>query len=55
MIAGAGFLIEGTAEQGAGRLNGASVVTVGPAPEAPDEPVGPGYPTGEREAVAWRS
>lgn len=54
MLAGAGFLIEGTAEEGANRLDGAEIVTVSPAPEE-EVQEGPTYPTGTREAVAWRS
>lgn len=54
MLPGSGFLIEGIAEQGAGILDGAEVVTVAAAPE-PEEAPEPAYLTEKREAVAWRS
>ena len=51
MLEGTGFLIEGVAENGANRLDGASVVTVSPAPEEQIEEAP--FGTTSREAVSW--
>ncbi len=51
MLPGTGFLVEGIAGAGANRLKGAAVVTVGPAPEEPEER--PTYGSSSREAVSW--
>ncbi|MFN8152395.1 MAG: NADH-quinone oxidoreductase subunit NuoG [Solirubrobacterales bacterium] len=54
MLPGSAFLIEGIAQEGAGILDGAEVVTVGPAPEQEEAPA-PAYLSEKREPVAWRS
>ena len=51
MLAGTGFLIEGTKEDGANRLGGASVVEVSAAPEEPVEE--PAYAAAKREPISW--
>ncbi|MDQ3102723.1 MAG: molybdopterin-dependent oxidoreductase, partial [Actinomycetota bacterium] len=56
MLEGTAFLIEGTAENGVNRLNGASVVSVSAAPEEPAAESGGGAPalaTTKREPVSW--
>ncbi len=51
MLDGTAFLIEGTRENGANRLGGAEIVSVGPAPEEKaDEPV---FGTSRRETIQW--
>ena len=54
MLEGTGFLIEGTAENGANRLGGAATVKVGPAPEEPAADLEvKTYGANKREAVQW--
>jgi len=54
MLEGTGFLIEGTAENGANRLDGAAIVKVGPAPEEPAADLEvKTYGANKREAVQW--
>ncbi len=66
MLEGTAFLIEGTATEGANRLAGAGVITVGPAPveaaepraperegDAGDGPAAPALIVTKREPVSW--
>ena len=60
MLEGSAFLIEGTREEGANRLAGATVVDVAPAPEEPpppetngDAPSSPTLKVEKREPVGW--